>query len=108
MRSRKAIIQSLVIAAVIGLVFPIAWVAALGTTSTTPVMEKSHFDGWSQEKIQEWVQENSVQVSFSEHAISTVKGVLNEPTKYFEASIYIFILVFVINWLIIGRKRNAL
>ena len=107
MRNRQTIIQSFVIAVVIGFVFPIAWVSILGTTIRTPVIEKSYFDDWSQEKIQEWVNENSVQVSFPEHTISTIKSVANEPTQYIEASVYIFLLVFVINWLIIGKKKNA-
>ncbi|MDZ4262497.1 MAG: hypothetical protein U1B30_09225, partial [Pseudomonadota bacterium] len=63
-------------------------------------------DGWSQEQIQKYVQKNAVQVPFSKHATSTLKGVLSEPTKYFEASVYIFVFVFTINWLIIGWKKS--
>lgn len=93
-------------ALIVALVFPAIWLAVLGDTSQTPVMEKSFFDYMSEQQRTQWIEENSKPVGFFEHLKSIPSYISHEWEGYLKASIGIFLVVFVINgvFMLGGRK----
>ncbi|MEW8288520.1 MAG: hypothetical protein AB2697_21270, partial [Candidatus Thiodiazotropha endolucinida] len=104
--TRKTLIKSGVSALIIALFFPAIWLAVLGDTSQTPVMEKRFFDNMSEQQRTQWIEENSTPVSFIEHLQSLPSYISQEWEGYLEASLGVFLVVFVINsaFMLGGRK----
>ena len=105
----KTLIHSALIAIVIALLFPALWVGVLGESSRTPVVEKSFFNGMSESQRQEWINNNSKPEGFIEHIFGLPQFITNHWRGYLEASVTIFILVFVLsNAAFLGRSKNKL
>jgi len=104
MIDKTKIIQTAAISCLIGVLSPMMWVLFLGTTSRTPTMERAFFDGLSSNDIEAWIQSNSTPLSFGDHAVSIIQEFMKEPTQYIEASLSVFLAVFIINLLILAKK----
>ncbi|MEW8201964.1 MAG: hypothetical protein AB2697_23085 [Candidatus Thiodiazotropha endolucinida] len=104
--TRKTLIKSGVSAVIIALVFPVIWLAVLGDTSKTPVMERRFFDSMPDQQRSQWIEENSKPVDFFEHLQSLPSFISQEWEGYLKASLGVFLVVFLINsvFMLMGRK----
>lgn len=71
------------------------WMLLLDHPSGTLLVEKSQFEGMSQEKISKWIADNSTKVSFSEHVKSVAKAVIADVPAYLKASFGVYLVMFV-------------
>jgi len=64
---KKNILQSLLVALIVALLFPALWVGFLGQTSRTPTIEKSFTDNMTIEEREKWFEANSKPIGLYEH-----------------------------------------
>jgi len=95
---RKNVLQSLLVALIIALLFPALWVGFLGQTSRSPIIEKSFIDDMSIREREKWVDANSKPVSLLEHIKTLPRFITNHWRGYLQASVAIFIVIFSFNY----------
>jgi len=97
--------SSILVATIVGLLFPVAWMISLGDTYRTQEVEGTMFDGMSQDDKSKWVAENQTKVSFFGHVVSTFGFIGTNFKMYLSACFQIFIIVFICNFIVLEVKR---
>ena len=95
---KNHILQSLLVALIIALLFPALWVGFLGQTSRSPIIEKSFTDNMSAPEREEWIGKNSKPVGLLEHIKTLPRFITNHWRGYSQASVAIFIIIFGFNY----------
>ena len=104
---KKNILQSLLLALIVALLFPALWVGFLGQTSRTPTIEKSFTDNMSIEEREKWFEANSKPVGLYEHIKTLPRFISNHWRGYLQASVTIFIIIFSFNYSYLNiRAKN--
>lgn len=104
---KNNILQSLLVALVISLLFPALWFGVLGETSRSPVIEKTFTDNMSTEEYDKWFSENSKTVDFFEHIQNLPFFISNNWRGYLQASVAIFVIIFSFNYsYLVLRGKN--
>ena len=107
MTKKSALIRSLLVALIVGLVFPAVWVAFTGDSYKTPIVEKRTMDQMSDSEREQWISNNSKKVGFFEHVTSLPGFISEHLVGYLQASFGIFIAVFLLNGAyLLGSVKN--
>jgi hypothetical protein len=107
MKQREGLAKSAVVALIIGLLFPMGWIAFTGSTTRTPVVEKRGIEQMSEQQRQEWIAENPKAVGFVEHISSIPSSIADHWAGYLQAALGIFLVVFVLNRAYLLGGRNG-
>ena len=102
----KIIIQSVIVALLVGLTVPFVWIVVTGETRATPVIEKSSSDNISETQHREWIAKNTKRTGFWEHLKSSAWYVTDAWKGYLEAAAIIFIFVLIANFAFLSYREK--
>ena len=104
---KNKLLKSVIISLIISMLFPVAWMLTMGEGKRSPIVEKGYVESLSFEEREKWFQENMKPVEIYERVISLPNTIYQFWRGYLQASIWIFILVFILNSaFLLGGVRN--
>jgi len=106
MALRSPTIRSIVVAVVVGLLAPALWIVVTGETSRAPTVEKEFFEKMTDTERNKWMQNNAKPVTLWEHAKGVPQFIVDSWRGYLQASIAVFVVVFVLNSAFLSGGRR--
>jgi len=100
-RSKYIIFQSGVVALVISLILPTAWVITLSEARTSPIITTTERDVMSPAEHAAWFEKNAKPASLFHRIQSIPHFIQNNWAGFLEASAAIFIIVFLMNYFVL-------
>ena len=103
---KKTLKQSFIVATIISLFIPAAWLLVTGTSTRTAIVEKGFLEQMAQEEKTEWLKKNTYEASFIERAISLPRIIRYNVVGYLQASLVIFVFIFTLNLVYLFNFKN--
>jgi len=91
----KKLIKYLFIAFIVSLLLPLLWAVVFSESETAFFVEKSQFEGKSQQEISELIKSNSEKVSFKAHVVAVASSVVSDVPGYLKASFAVYLILFI-------------